>query len=97
MLSEEIINKYNVSSPRYTSYPTILDWNRMEFSAAEFAPIFVEAEQNKNHSTSVYVHLPFCESLCTFCGCHKHITKQHSVETPYIDAVIKEWRKHPSG
>lgn len=94
MLSEEIINKYNISSPRYTSYPTILDWNRMEFSAAEFAPIFVKAEQNKHHSTSVYVHLPFCESLCTFCGCHKHITKQHSVEAPYIDAVIKEWQMY---
>src|SRR5690554_438739 len=94
MLSEKIINKYNISSPRYTSYPTILDWNRMEFTADEFAPIFIKAEQNKNHSTSVYVHLPFCESLCTFCGCHKHITKQHSVEAPYIDAVIKEWKMY---
>ncbi|PKR79777.1 oxygen-independent coproporphyrinogen III oxidase [Brumimicrobium salinarum] len=94
MLSEEIINKYNVSSPRYTSYPTILDWNRMEFSELEFKPEFIKSEQNKNHSTSVYVHLPFCESLCTFCGCHKHITKQHSVEAPYIDAVIKEWQMY---
>lgn len=40
---------------------------------------------------SVYVHLPFCESLCTFCGCHKRITKNHAVEAPYIDTVIKEW------
>ncbi len=37
------------------------------------------------------LHLPFCESLCTFCGCHKRITKNHSVEQPYIDALIKEW------
>lgn len=94
MLSEAIINKYNISSPRYTSYPTILDWNRMEFSEKEFSPLFIKEEQNKNHSTSVYVHLPFCESLCTFCGCHKHITKQHSVEAPYIDAVIKEWKMY---
>lgn len=94
MLSEEIINKYNVSSPRYTSYPTILDWNRMEFSTDEFKPLFIKKERNNHHRTSVYVHLPFCESLCTFCGCHKHITKQHSVETPYIDAVIKEWKMY---
>jgi len=40
---------------------------------------------------SVYIHLPFCESLCTFCGCHKRITKNHAVESPYIDTVIKEW------
>lgn len=48
---------------------------------------------NKFNSSdvSVYVHLPFCESLCTFCGCHKRITKNHQVESPYIDAVIKEW------
>lgn len=36
--------------------------------------------------------MPFCENLCTFCGCHKRITKQHSVENPYIEAVIKEWQ-----
>ncbi|MCL4170416.1 UNVERIFIED_CONTAM: hypothetical protein GTU68_031222, partial [Idotea baltica] len=41
---------------------------------------------------SLYIHLPFCESLCTFCGCNKRITKQHSVESPYINAVLKEWR-----
>ena len=40
---------------------------------------------------SLYIHLPYCESLCTFCGCHKRITKNHAVEGPYIDAVIKEW------
>jgi oxygen-independent coproporphyrinogen-3 oxidase len=39
----------------------------------------------------LYLHLPFCESLCTFCGCHKRITKQHEVEEPYINALLKEW------
>lgn len=45
---------------------------------------------------SVYIHLPFCESLCTFCGCHKRITKNHAVEEPYIDTVIKEWELYLS-
>ena len=36
--------------------------------------------------------MPYCESLCTFCACHKHITKQHSVEDEYIDTVLKEWK-----
>ena len=40
---------------------------------------------------SLYVHLPFCESLCTFCGCNKRITKRHEVEKPYIKALLKEW------
>src|SRR5690554_6374833 len=94
MVSEKIINKYKISSPRYSSDLNILDWNRMVFTADELAAIIIKAEQNKNHSTSVYVHLPFCESLCTFCGCHKHITRQHSVEAPYIAAVIKEWQMY---
>src|SRR5690606_31734506 len=40
---------------------------------------------------SLYIHLPFCENLCTYCGCNTRITKNHSVETPYIEDVIKEW------
>ena len=39
----------------------------------------------------MYIHLPFCESLCTFCACHKHITKRHEVEEDYIETVLKEW------
>ena len=48
-------------------------------------------ESNQSEGISLYIHLPFCESLCTFCACHKHITKRHEVEPDYIDAVIKEW------
>ena len=40
----------------------------------------------------MYIHLPYCESLCTFCGCNKRITKNHEVEKPYIEAVLKEWQ-----
>ncbi len=94
MLNKEIIKKYNVSSPRYTSYPTILDWNRKSFEAKEFKQVFMAEERAANHTTSVYIHLPFCESLCTFCGCHKHITKRHSVEQPYVDTVLKEWEMY---
>lgn len=94
MLSKDIIKKYNVSSPRYTSYPTILDWNRKSFDSEEFESVFRKEERGAHHSTSVYIHLPFCESLCTFCGCHKHITKRHSVEKPYIDTVLKEWEMY---
>ena len=43
---------------------------------------------------SLYIHLPFCESLCTFCACNKRITTQHSVEVPYIEALLKEWDMH---
>ena len=49
------------------------------------------AESNLSEGISVYIHLPFCESLCTFCACHKHITKRHEVEEEYLGTVLKEW------
>jgi len=48
-------------------------------------------QESKHEGISVYIHLPFCENMCTFCGCHKRITKRHEVELPYIKAVLKEW------
>jgi oxygen-independent coproporphyrinogen-3 oxidase len=48
-------------------------------------------ESNATEGISLYIHLPFCESMCTFCGCHKRITKRHEVESPYINTVLKEW------
>ena len=44
-------------------------------------------ERNSSEGISLYIHLRFCESLCTFCGCNKPITKNHGVENPYIEAV----------
>ena len=92
MLSKKIIEKYNVASPRYTSYPTILDWNQSEFQLSDFKKqLTTSFTPHHKTETSVYIHLPFCESLCTFCGCHKYITKNHSVEEPYINTILKEW------
>lgn len=97
MLPKEIIEKYNVASPRYTSYPTILDWNQSTFQLTEFKKQLLNSfTPHQKTATSVYIHLHFCESLCTFCGCHKYITKNHSVEEPYIETVIKEWELYKS-
>jgi oxygen-independent coproporphyrinogen-3 oxidase len=49
-------------------------------------------ETNTNQGISIYIHLPFCESLCTYCGCNTRITKNHTVEVPYVDALLQEWR-----
>jgi oxygen-independent coproporphyrinogen-3 oxidase len=49
-------------------------------------------ESNEKNGISLYIHLPFCESMCTFCGCHKRITKRHDVELPYIKTLLREWR-----
>ncbi|OFV50749.1 oxygen-independent coproporphyrinogen III oxidase [Oligella sp. HMSC09E12] len=90
---KELIHKYNIPGPRYTSYPTVPYWDNSSFSAAAYLETLKRSfkESNAKQGISLYIHLPFCESLCTFCACHKRITKKHSVEAPYIDAVIKEW------
>ncbi|RKR14238.1 oxygen-independent coproporphyrinogen-3 oxidase [Maribacter vaceletii] len=88
-----LIKKYNVSGPRYTSYPTVPYWNIDAFSGVKWETTLVNSfkESNSKEGISLYIHLPFCESMCTFCGCHKRITKKHNVEEPYIDTVLKEW------
>lgn len=80
--------------PRYTSYPTVPYWEESTFSSAKWESSFIKSfeESNASEGISLYIHLPFCESLCTFCGCHKRITKRHEVEHPYIEAVLKEWK-----
>jgi len=89
-----LIQKYNVAGPRYTSYPTVPYWENEVFTAGQWLDSLVKSynESNEREGISLYIHLPFCESLCTFCGCHKRITKRHEMEQPYIDAVLKEWR-----
>lgn len=89
-----LTQKYNVPGPRYTSYPTVPYWDEHSFSKSIYLERLKKSFQDSNASQgiSLYIHLPFCENLCTFCGCHKRITKQHSVENPYIEAVIKEWK-----
>ena len=89
-----LIQKYNVPGPRYTSYPTVPFWEEDAFSEKKWIQNLTETFKisNQTEGISLYIHLPFCESLCTFCGCNKRITKRHEVELPYIQAVIKEWR-----
>ncbi|MBD0850165.1 oxygen-independent coproporphyrinogen III oxidase [Maribacter arenosus] len=90
----QLIQKYNIPGPRYTSYPTVPYWNMDTFSGQEWKNTLKKSfdESNAKEGISLYIHLPYCESMCTFCGCHKRITKQHDVETPYISSVLKEWR-----
>jgi len=88
-----LIQKYNVPGPRYTSYPTVPYWDSKAFSKEQNLALLVKSfeESNQTEGISLYIHLPFCESLCTFCGCHKRITKNHAVEHPYTKALLKEW------
>lgn len=87
-----LIQKYNVPGPRYTSYPTVPYWDLDGFSGKFWKSAVTKVyQENPDEGISLYIHLPFCESMCTFCGCHKRITKRHDLELPYIKSVLKEW------
>ena len=93
MIHTELIQKYNIPGPRYTSYPTVPFWDDKGIREEDWKSTVVRSfrESNDKEGVSLYIHLPFCENLCTFCACHKRITKRHSVEKPYIETVLKEW------
>lgn len=86
-----LVRKYDQALPRYTSYPTIPCWNN-NLSANDWMAHVAKnfSEQNPLTGISLYVHLPFCESLCTYCGCNKKITTNHDVEQRYMQALLKE-------
>lgn len=87
-----LLDKYNVPAPRYTSYPTVPYWQEETAPDEEEWRSHVLSAFKQDRGLSLYIHLPYCESLCTYCGCNKRITKNHQVEEPYIDSVLREWR-----
>lgn len=87
----DLLQKYNVASPRYTSYPTVPYWENTAHSLENWQNSLKNAFWTSGREVSIYVHLPYCESLCTYCGCTTRITTNHNVEEPYIDLIEKEW------
>jgi oxygen-independent coproporphyrinogen-3 oxidase len=89
-----LIRKYNVAGPRYTSYPTVPYWDTSPPTIQQWTASVKKSfdETNTTDGISLYIHLPFCESLCTYCGCNTRITVNHAMEEPYIAALLKEWQ-----
>src|SRR5690606_37558700 len=89
-ISEDLVRRFDVSGPRYTSYPTA-DRFDYEFKEARFLPYLHErSNTDDNPPLSVYFHLPFCRSLCYFCACNKIITQDYGRTAEYIRYVCKE-------
>jgi len=91
-----LIAKYDTPTPRYTSYPTVPYWDKTSINEALWKENCISALKENDGKISLYIHLPFCETLCTYCGCNKRITKNHAVEMPYLEAVLKEWEMYKS-
>src|SRR3982751_4785888 len=92
VIDDALVRKYNLPVPRYTSYPTVPYWNE-QINVNDWQENVKQqfAIHNSIKGISLYIHLPFCESLCTYCGCNKKITTNHKVEEEYMAAIKKEW------
>lgn len=89
-----LLHKYDVPTPRYTSYPTVPYWNFTTLAEAGWQQAVVDTFHTENGEICIYIHLPFCENMCTFCACNKRITVNHAVEDPYLQAVLSEWKMY---
>jgi oxygen-independent coproporphyrinogen-3 oxidase len=90
MNHSELLKKYDVPVPRYTSYPTVPYWTDSP-TTGEWIASLKRAFQQQSMSWSMYLHVPFCETLCTFCGCNTAIGKNHEREQPYVGLLLKEF------
>jgi oxygen-independent coproporphyrinogen-3 oxidase len=94
MFNIKLLEKYDIPAPRYTSYPTVPYWQVTPSTSTWIDSLNKSLEGEA--SWSLYLHIPFCENLCTFCGCNTIITRNHDGEQNYIDLVHQEWQSYLS-
>src|SRR5690348_13483386 len=86
-ISPEILAKYDQPGPRYTSYPTAPEWDD-EFGERDLREAIGKVNAGRDAPPlSLYFHLPFCQSLCLFCGCNVVISKNTAVSSPYLERL----------
>jgi len=88
-MSQDLFRKYDIPAPRYTSYPTVPYWSDVPTIDSWLESLRQTLKVPESH-WSMYLHIPFCETLCTFCGCNTTITKNHRLENPYVERLLKE-------
>ncbi len=88
VFDETLIKKYEKSGPRYTSYPTAVQFHD-QFGEADYKK-WAEKTNGSNNPLSLYFHIPFCDTVCFYCGCNKVVTKDRTKTSPYLERVYKE-------
>lgn len=88
VFNNDLIKKYDKSGPRYTSYPTAIQFTE-GFTEKDYLQQ-VKLSNERNTPLSLYFHIPFCDTICYYCGCNKIVTKNRNHAQPYLDAVYKE-------
>lgn len=90
----DLIKRYDKSGPRYTSYPTAVQFDA-SFSLDDYRAVCERTNQQSRQSSSptplsLYFHIPFCDTVCFYCGCNKVATKNRDLAQPYLDRIYKE-------
>ena len=91
VVTPELLATYDRPGPRYTSYPTAVEFHD-GFGPADYAERLADAAARAGDPLSLYVHLPFCQERCSFCACHVVVTGKRSVADAYLDRVVAEAR-----
>jgi oxygen-independent coproporphyrinogen-3 oxidase len=94
-----LVAKYDVPGPRYTSYPTVPYWETTPSQAQWLAHVraALSSPESRANGASIYIHVPFCRALCTFCGCNTRVTRTHAIIGPYIQSVLGEYEIYRRG
>jgi oxygen-independent coproporphyrinogen III oxidase len=89
LIDQNLITKYNIRGPRYTSYPTANEFHE-RVTGDDFRSHLISSNQNGPANISLYFHIPFCPRLCHFCGCHTHLSTRDELHRKYTDALLHE-------
>ncbi len=89
LINQKLLSKYDVSAPRYTSYPSALQFSG-EFAEKGFVNCAIQSNSQCDKDLSLYFHIPFCAHLCFYCGCSKILTKNKSKGREYLDYLLLE-------
>lgn len=90
-ISRELIHKYNIAVPRYTSYPPANHFED-DFKAADALRLIDESNQGSPSNIAIYIHIPFCKKICFYCGCNTALMKQEETVAAYVESVKQELR-----
>ena len=88
-VAPELLRRLEIAAPRYTSYPTVPAWSSA-FSADDHARALAQAGRRADEPLSLYVHIPFCQELCSYCGCNVVVTRDPARVARYLDALAAE-------
>ncbi len=94
-VEKDLLRKYDVPGPRYTSYPVIVYWDAQPTAAEWIQSVAASlAATDEGTGAAIYVHIPFCRSLCTYCGCNSRITCSPIIGSTYVDTLLQEWKTY---